>query len=109
MQVLFLIKEQDGGFLAGVVAALMTKTKSVSVLAGNPVSSDLRYSNGFLQGVRQVCQDCTVFRDFTRNYDSLYLYQESFKSFIDSLLELNSTSLIDVLFTVPGVVGKLPP
>ena len=44
-------KEQEGGFLAGVAAALSTKTNKVAVINGMPYPSNLNYQFGFMAGV----------------------------------------------------------
>ena len=44
-------KEQEGGFLAGVAAALSTKTGKVAVITGKPYPSNLNFQFGFMAGV----------------------------------------------------------
>lgn len=44
-------KEQEGGFLAGLAAALESKTKKVSVITGMPFPSNVNYQYGFESGV----------------------------------------------------------
>ncbi len=44
-------KEQDGGFLAGMAAALTTKTKKVAVVNGIAFPSNVNYQYGFMSGV----------------------------------------------------------
>ncbi len=45
-------KEQESGFLAGVAAALTTKTDKVAVVNGMPFPSNVNYELGFMSGVK---------------------------------------------------------
>ena len=44
-------KEQEGGFMAGVAAALTTKTNKVAVINGMAFPSNVNYQYGFMSGV----------------------------------------------------------
>ncbi|MBQ7155917.1 MAG: BMP family ABC transporter substrate-binding protein [Synergistaceae bacterium] len=44
-------KEQEGGFLAGIAAALSTKTKKVAVVNGIAFPTNVNYQYGFMSGV----------------------------------------------------------
>ena len=44
-------KEQEGGFFAGMAAALTTKTKKVAVVNGIAYPSNVNYQYGFMSGV----------------------------------------------------------
>jgi basic membrane protein A len=44
-------KEQEGGFFAGVAAALSTKSGKVAVVNGMPFASNVNYQFGFMAGV----------------------------------------------------------
>ena len=44
-------KEQESGFLAGISAALETRTKKVAVVTGEPFPSNVNYQYGFESGV----------------------------------------------------------
>ena len=44
-------KEEEGGFLAGIAAALSTKTKKVAVVNGIAFPSNVNYQYGFMSGV----------------------------------------------------------
>ena len=44
-------KEQEGGFLAGVAAALTTESGKVAVVNGMPFPSNVNYELGFMSGV----------------------------------------------------------
>ena len=44
-------KEQEGGFLVGVAAALSTKSNKVAVINGMPYPTNIAYEFGFMSGV----------------------------------------------------------
>ena len=46
-----IFKEQEGGFFAGVAAALSTKSGKVAVVNGMPFASNVNYQFGFMAGV----------------------------------------------------------
>lgn len=47
-----LFKEQEGGFYAGIAAAMQTKTGKVSVVNGIAFPSNVNYQFGFMNGVK---------------------------------------------------------
>lgn len=53
-------RDEEGAFLAGAVAGLMTKTRHVGFVGGmqNPLIQ--RFEKGYTQGVREVCPACQV-------------------------------------------------
>lgn len=46
-----MFKEEEGGFLAGIAAALSTKTKKVAVVNGIAFPTNVNYQYGFMSGV----------------------------------------------------------
>lgn len=50
----FVFKEQEGSFLAGIVAGLMTKTNKVGFVGGKDVEVINRFETGFAAGVKSV-------------------------------------------------------
>ena len=44
-------KEEEGGFMAGIAAALSTKSNKVAVINGMPFPSNVNYEYGFMSGV----------------------------------------------------------
>ena len=64
--------QHEGGFMGGVVAALVTQTKTVGFVAGVDIDILKAYVNGFQQGVayvdptvRVLVEYCTRFPDFS--------------------------------------------
>ncbi len=50
----FLFKEQEGGFLGGVAAAMYSTTKSLGIIGGEEIPPVVRYEVGFTAGARTV-------------------------------------------------------
>lgn len=61
-------KEQEGSFLAGVVAATMTKTNKIGFVGG--VKSDVisRFENGFIAGAKTVKPNIQIFDQYTGSF-----------------------------------------
>jgi basic membrane lipoprotein Med (substrate-binding protein (PBP1-ABC) superfamily) len=53
-------REDQGGFLAGAMAALMTESGIVGGVYGIPIPPVVKFRNGFEQGVRHVNPDVTT-------------------------------------------------
>lgn len=61
--------EHDGGFLAGVIAAKMTKTNKLGFVGGADIDIINRFSAGFEQGARYINPDISVERVFANSFD----------------------------------------
>ncbi len=61
-------REQEGDFLMGVLAAMLTKTKSVGVIGGTDIPAIQRIMSGFKQGVAYQDPGVRVFTDFAGTF-----------------------------------------
>lgn len=52
--------EDQSGFLAGALAGLMTKSKTVGIVAGMAIPPVIKFRQGYEAGVRYVCATCQV-------------------------------------------------
>ncbi|MDH3599133.1 MAG: BMP family ABC transporter substrate-binding protein [Candidatus Tectomicrobia bacterium] len=52
--------EDQSGFLAGALAGLMTRSKTVGIVAGVELPPVIRFRQGYEAGVQHVCTDCEV-------------------------------------------------
>jgi basic membrane protein A len=52
--------EDQAGFLVGALAGLMTKKKTVGMVAGVEIPPVIRFRKGYEAGVKHVCPPCTV-------------------------------------------------
>ncbi|MFD2371362.1 BMP family protein [Brevibacillus sp. GCM10020057] len=64
-----LFKEHEGSFLAGVVAAKMTKTKKVGFVGGVEIPVIKRFEVGFEAGVKAVDPSVQVIKVYTGAFD----------------------------------------
>ncbi|WP_300668206.1 BMP family ABC transporter substrate-binding protein [Desulfoluna sp.] len=53
--------ENEAGFMAGALAAMMSKTQAIGVVAGIEIPPVIRYRKGYEAGAKYVDPDCEVF------------------------------------------------
>ncbi|MGI2327173.1 BMP family lipoprotein [Planococcus sp. YIM B11945] len=68
-----LFKEQEGAFLAGVAAALMTETGKIGFVGGQEIPVIERFEAGFLEGVAAVDDTVEVDVQYTGAFDKAEL------------------------------------
>lgn len=61
----YAFKEHEGSYLAGVAAALATKTNKVGFIGGMDISLIRKFACGYVGGVKSVNQDIEVFQNMT--------------------------------------------
>jgi len=61
-------REQEGDFLMGALAAMLTKTKKVDVIGGTDIPAIRRIMTGFTQGVAYQDPTVTVIADFAGTF-----------------------------------------
>ena len=94
-------REQEGAFLVGAIAGLVTHTKCVGFVGGMRIPLIRKFEAGYIAGVHHVCPDCRVL--------SAYAGTEP-KAFADPALgqELASSQYsdcADVIFHASGKTG----
>ncbi|HET9426226.1 MAG TPA: BMP family ABC transporter substrate-binding protein [Gemmatimonadaceae bacterium] len=57
-------REEEGSFLVGAIAGLVTKTKTVGFVGGMNVPLINKFDAGYSAGVRQVCPDCRIITQY---------------------------------------------
>ncbi|MDP9366023.1 MAG: BMP family ABC transporter substrate-binding protein [Chloroflexota bacterium] len=92
-----LFKEQEGAFLAGVVAGLTTETNTVGVVGGVEIPPVVRYAVGFEAGVRSVNPEAEVIVAYADTFDDPALGREL------TLAQYNQGA--DIVFPVAGRTG----
>ncbi len=92
-----LFREQEGGFLGGVVAGLMTKTGKVGILGGQDIPPVERYEVGFRAGVLSVAPQVEVAITYTDTFGDPALGKEQ-------SLALYSQGN-DIIFPIAGATG----
>ncbi|NQX35108.1 BMP family protein [Herbiconiux sp. VKM Ac-2851] len=71
------IKQQDGTFLAGVVAGLVTKTNKLASVAGGEFPAVIRQPEGFVLGARCVNPEATIDIQYTGSFDDVAAAQSA--------------------------------
>jgi basic membrane protein A and related proteins len=63
-------REDQGGFLAGALAGMMTKSSTVAVVAGVQIPPVERFVNGFTNGAKYVNADVEVLSVYTSGFNN---------------------------------------
>jgi basic membrane protein A len=92
-----LFKEQEGAFLAGVVAALMTESDQLGVVGGQKIPPVVRYVVGFEAGAKSINPDVDVVVGYADTFGDPALGKEM------TLAQFNQG--VDIAFPVAGATG----
>jgi len=65
------VKMEQGGYLAGIIAGYLTKTKLIGAVGGVDVSEIHRGHVAFMQGVKSVNPDAKVVNNFVGDFNDL--------------------------------------
>src|SRR5215212_8389485 len=57
-------REEEGSFLVGALAALVSKSKKIGFVGGMDIPLIHKFEAGYRAGVKQVCRDCTVIAQY---------------------------------------------
>jgi basic membrane protein A and related proteins len=90
-------KEQEGAFLAGVVAGLTTTTDKIGLVGGQKIPPVIRYQVGFQAGVKSVNEAAEVIISYADSFDAIQLGKEL------ALAQFNQGA--DIVFPVAGRTG----
>jgi basic membrane protein A len=93
-----LFKEQEAGFLAGVAAALTTKSNHVGFIGGMKVPVIERFESGFLAGIKAVKPAVKVDIQFAGAFDKA--------EFGQAIASKMYSSGADVIFAAAGATGN---
>ncbi|MDT9726018.1 BMP family ABC transporter substrate-binding protein [Xylanibacillus composti] len=63
-------KENDGGFLVGVVAGMMTKTNKIGFVGGSEIPVITRFEAGFKAGIEAANPDAQLIVNYTGAFDA---------------------------------------
>ncbi|WP_186575869.1 BMP family ABC transporter substrate-binding protein [Aquibacillus kalidii] len=90
-------KAGQGSYLAGVVAALTTKSNTLGFIGGEDVPIINDFANGYIDGAKSVNPDIKILSQYANNYGDDKLGGEIAKSMINDGA--------DVLFAAAGFTG----
>jgi basic membrane protein A and related proteins len=92
-----LFREQEGAFLSGVLAGLMTESNQLGVVAGEKIPPVVRYVVGFEAGAKSVNPDVNVVVAYADTFGDPALGKEL------TLAQYNQG--VDIAFPVAGATG----
>ena len=93
-----MFKEQEGSFLAGVAAALMSESKQVGFVGGMEIPVIERFHAGFVEGVKAVDPSIKVDVQYTGKFDDAALGKTTANRMY--------SSGIDIIFHAAGGTGN---
>ena len=93
-----LFKEQEGAYLAGVAAALMTKSKKIGFVGGMEIPVIERFEAGFIEGVKAVDPNIKVDVQYTGAFDKAELGKTTANRMY--------SSGVDIIFHAAGGTGN---
>ncbi|WP_342525805.1 BMP family protein [Chryseomicrobium sp. FSL W7-1435] len=93
-----LFKEQEGAFLAGVAAALMSESKQIGFVGGMEIPVIERFEAGFLAGVEAVDPSIEVDVQYTGSFDDASLGKTTANRMY--------SSGVDIIFHAAGGTGN---
>jgi len=91
-------REDQAGFLAGVMTGLMTQTNIIGGVYGMDIPAVARFRNGFEQGARYVNPTITILGDYTDSFTDEALGQQY------ALRHINQGA--DLIFGAGGMTGS---
>jgi basic membrane protein A len=63
-----LFKEQQIGYLAGIVSGMMTKTNKIGIVGGQRIPPVIRYEVGFVAGVKSINDQAQIIINYTDTF-----------------------------------------
>jgi len=93
-----LFREDEGGFLAGALAGLMTKSNTVAVIGGQQIPPVERFVKGFINGVTYTNRDAKPLFKYSTSFNNAEEGRLSAQEFI--------TQGADVIFGAGGFTGS---
>ncbi len=76
------VSNVDVGFIGGVEAALVTKTKKIGFIGGQPIEPITDAAGGFAKGAKYIDPSITVMETNTGSFDDVAMAKETAKTFI---------------------------
>ena len=90
-------REQDGSFLAGALAAMMSPTHHIAFLGGQDIPLLRKFEAGYIAGAREIDPTITVDVKYIGSFDDVAAGQE--------LANLLFDSGADIVYTAAGKAG----
>lgn len=90
-------REQDGSFLAGALAAMVSKTHHVAFMGGQEIPVMQRFEGGFIAGVHQIDPNAKVDVAYAGSFDDAAAGQQ--------IATREFASGADIIYTAAGKAG----
>ena len=84
----YLVQAHETGYMAGVLAALMTKSRKVGVIGGYPIPQQVADHNGFILGARSVNPGIEVSSIFINDWFDAPKAKEAAMAMIDQNVDV---------------------
>lgn len=84
----YLVQAHETGYMAGVLAALMTKSRKVGVIGGYPIPQQVADHNGFILGARSVNPKIEVSSIFINDWFDAPKAKEAAMAMIDQNVDV---------------------
>lgn len=66
-----IFKEEEGSFLAGILAGLMTKSNKIGFVGGKSIDLIKKFESGFFAGVKTVNPNCELLYKYTEDWSDV--------------------------------------
>jgi basic membrane protein A and related proteins len=97
------VRAQQGGYINGVMAALLTESNTIGVVGPVPAGDAILYNNGFLQGVHAAKPDAQVIVAYTGSFGDTALAAETARTQIAAGADVLTGSAQQV----PGAIDAI--
>ena len=94
-------REEEGSFLVGALAALISKSKRIGFVGGMDIPLIHKFEAGYRAGVKQVCPDCTVTAQYAGATPEAFANPSKGKEL--ALSQYNSG--VEIIFHASGSTG----
>lgn len=94
-------REEEGSFLVGAVAALVSKSKELGFVGGMDIPLIHKFEAGYRAGIKQVCPECTVSAQYAGATPEAFANPSKGKELALS----QYSSGVDVIFHASGSTG----
>lgn len=97
----FVFAEHEGSFLAGALAALVSKSKIIGFVSVAEIPFMRRFWCGYVQGAKYVDPEIAVIEGFIGDYEGSWFDGEATASLADTIMDQGA----DVVYQVAGGAG----
>jgi basic membrane protein A and related proteins len=97
------VASQEGGYVNGVMAAKLTKTKKIGIIGPVQSGDDKTYFDGFMQGIKSVDPSINVSQTWTGSFSDVTLMTQAAKTHIangEDVLAGSSQSAVGAIAVV---------